>query len=74
VEHQAKRHLGVQTVVHYNTPIHLQPAAQSLGARRGQFPVTEHLCTRILALPANQSLSRNDIAFISTEIQDFLRM
>jgi dTDP-4-amino-4,6-dideoxygalactose transaminase len=34
------------------TPIHLQPAAQSLGLRRGQFPVTEHLCTRILALPA----------------------
>jgi hypothetical protein len=59
---------GVQTVVNYNTPIHLQPAAQCIEVRRGQFPVTEHLCTRILALPANQSLSRNDIEFISTEI------
>ena len=62
----------MQTVVHYNTPIHLQPAAQSLGVRRGQFPVTEHLCTRILALPANKSVSRNDIEFTSKEIQNFL--
>src|SRR5262245_7710041 len=46
---ELQKHLaekGVQTVVHYNTPIHLQPAAQSLGVRRGQFPVTEHLRTR----------------------------
>jgi len=72
---ELQKHLaekGVQTVVHYNTPIHLQPAAQSLGVRRGQFPVTEHLCTRILALPANQSLSRSDIEFISAEIRDSL--
>jgi dTDP-4-amino-4,6-dideoxygalactose transaminase len=40
--------------------------------RRGQFPVTEHLCTRILALPANQSLSCDDIGFISSEIHAFL--
>jgi dTDP-4-amino-4,6-dideoxygalactose transaminase len=72
---ELQKHLaakGVQTVVHYNTPIHLQPAAQSLGVRSGRFPVTEHLCTRILALPANQSLSRDDIEFISSEIKAFL--
>jgi dTDP-4-amino-4,6-dideoxygalactose transaminase len=69
-QHLAER--GVQTVVHYNTPIHLQPAAKPLGVRRGQFPVTEHLCTRVLALPANQSLSRNDIEFISAEIRELL--
>jgi dTDP-4-amino-4,6-dideoxygalactose transaminase len=63
---------GVQTVVHYNTPIHLQPAAKSLGGHRGQFPMTERLCSRILALPANQSLSRHDIGFISAEIRSVL--
>ena len=64
---------GVQTVVHYNTPIHLQPAAAGLGYRRGQFPVTERLCETILALPANQTLSRDDVNFISTEIRSFFR-
>jgi dTDP-4-amino-4,6-dideoxygalactose transaminase len=46
--------------------------AYSLGVRRGQFPVTEHLCTRTLALPANESVSRNDIEFTSKEIQNLL--
>jgi dTDP-4-amino-4,6-dideoxygalactose transaminase len=72
---ELQRHLadkGVQTVVHYNTPIHLQPAAQRLGARRGQFPVTERLSNRILALPANQSLSCDDIRFVSAEIRSLL--
>ena len=61
----------MQTVVHYNTPIHLQPA-HSVGVRCGQFPVTEHLCTRTLALPANELVSRNDIEFTSKEIQNLL--
>src|SRR5215471_9830880 len=60
---------GVQTVVHYNTPIHLQPAAESLGCVRGQFPVTEKLCATILALPANQTLSRDDIIYVTDEIR-----
>ena len=72
---ELQRHLadkGVQTVVHYNTPIHLQPAAEALGCRRGQFPVTEKLCATILALPANQTLSHDDIFYISDEIRRLL--
>lgn len=72
---ELQKHLaakGVQTVVHYNTPIHLQPAAQSLGCRQGQFPVTERLSETILALPANQTLTRDDIGFVSTEIRAVL--
>jgi dTDP-4-amino-4,6-dideoxygalactose transaminase len=63
---------GVQSVVHYNTPIHLQPAAASLGYKRGQFPVTERLSETILALPANQTLSRDDIVYVANEIRNFL--
>jgi dTDP-4-amino-4,6-dideoxygalactose transaminase len=72
---ELQKHLadkGVQTVVHYNTPIHLQPAAESLGCVRGQFPVTEKLCATILALPANQTLSRDDIIYVSDEIRRVL--
>jgi dTDP-4-amino-4,6-dideoxygalactose transaminase len=69
-EHLASK--GVQTVVHYNTPIHLQPAAESLGCVRGQFPVTETLCATILALPANQTLSRDEIIYVTDEIRRVL--
>lgn len=72
---ELQRHLaerGVQTVVHYNTPIHLQPAAAALGYKKGQFPVTERLSETILALPANQTIKRDEIEFISSEIRGFL--
>jgi len=72
---ELQKHLaqkGVQTVVHYNTPIHLQPAAEQLGCRRGQFPVTERLCETILALPANQTLTDDEIGFVSAEIRTVL--
>ena len=62
---------GVQTVVHYNTPIHLQPAAVALGYKRGQFPVTERLSETILALPANQTVKPDEIEFIAAEIRAF---
>jgi len=63
---------GIGTAIHYPVPIHLQPAAESLGCRRGQFPVTEKLCGTILALPANQTLSRDDIIYVSDEIRSVL--
>src|SRR5262249_25533703 len=35
--------LGVQTAVHYPTPVHLQPAYAHLGHARGAFPHAEAL-------------------------------
>jgi dTDP-4-amino-4,6-dideoxygalactose transaminase len=73
---ELQKHLadkGVQTVVHYNTPIHLQPAAESLRCRKGQFPVTERLCETILAIPANQSLRHEDVTYVCNEIRFLLR-
>jgi dTDP-4-amino-4,6-dideoxygalactose transaminase len=73
---ELQKHLtakGVQTVVHYETASHLQRAAASLGCRRGQFPVTERLCETILALPANQTLTRQDIHYVGGEIRTCLQ-
>jgi dTDP-4-amino-4,6-dideoxygalactose transaminase len=72
---ELQKHLaakGVQTAVHYNTPIHLQPAAAGLGYRKGQFPVTERLCETILALPANQTLNAEEIRYVCVEIAAML--
>jgi dTDP-4-amino-4,6-dideoxygalactose transaminase len=74
---ELQRHLaarGIQAVVHYNTPIHLQPAAEKLGCRRGQFPVTERLTETILALPANQTLTADQIKDVSAEIRAVLSL
>ena len=42
---------GVQTLIHYPTPIHLQPAYRELGLGKGAYPVTERLSEEILSLP-----------------------
>jgi dTDP-4-amino-4,6-dideoxygalactose transaminase len=42
---------GVEALVHYPTPIHLQPAAEYLNYRLGDFPVVEKLANEILSLP-----------------------
>ena len=62
---------GVETLVHYPTPIHLQPAAAFLGCRKGDLPVTEDLAKRILTLPIHQYLSEDDIKYVSKSINDF---
>jgi dTDP-4-amino-4,6-dideoxygalactose transaminase len=62
---------GVGTAIHYPVPIHLQPAAQSLGYRPGDFPVTERQAGRILTLPVNQSLTAQEIDYVAETVNGF---
>jgi len=64
---------GVGTAIHYPIPIHLQPAAASLGHKRGDFPVTERQAERILTLPIHPWLDDDDITFIADTVNEFLR-
>jgi dTDP-4-amino-4,6-dideoxygalactose transaminase len=42
---------GVQTGIHYPTPVHLLPAHADLGYRAGQFPLAEKAASEVLSLP-----------------------
>lgn len=42
---------GVEALVHYPTPIHLQPAARDLGYSAADLPVSSRAAGRILSLP-----------------------
>jgi hypothetical protein len=42
---------GVEALVHYPIPIHLQPAASYLNYKKGSFPIVEKLSNEILSLP-----------------------
>lgn len=52
---------GVVTGIHYPIPLHLQPAYNYLGYKRGDFPVTEEASQKILSLPMFAELSNEDI-------------
>jgi dTDP-4-amino-4,6-dideoxygalactose transaminase len=62
---------GIGTAIHYPIPIHLQPAAKSLGYQPGSFPVTERQAGRILSLPIHQMLDDDDIDAVCAAIEEF---
>ncbi len=62
---------GIEAAIHYPTPIHLQPAANELAYKVGDFPVTEKQAEMILTLPVNQSLGQSEIERICAAINDY---
>lgn len=62
---------GVQTAIHYPIPIHLQPASRNLPYHHGDFPVTERQAGRIITLPINQFLEREQIEFVANRVNNF---
>lgn len=58
----------------YFAPIHLQPFYRKMfGYKRGDFPVTEQIADRTIALPFFNNLKRGDAAFVVENLKDILR-
>lgn len=67
------REAGVDAVVRYPTPIHLQPAFAEFGWRRGQFPVAERLADELLCLPIRPDLTVADADYVADCVRRFFR-
>jgi dTDP-4-amino-4,6-dideoxygalactose transaminase len=52
---------GVETLIHYPIPPHLQDAYIYLGHDRGSLPVCEQLATEVLSLPMGPHLSDDQV-------------
>ena len=52
---------GVQTGVHYPTPVHLQPVYASLNVAKGSLPVTEWMAATEVSLPMYPEMSDEDV-------------
>lgn len=62
---------GIQTIIHYPIPPHLQTCFKSLNYSKGDFPVTELLCDTSLSLPIWPGLKDDDINYITSTIKTF---
>jgi dTDP-4-amino-4,6-dideoxygalactose transaminase len=62
---------GVQTVIHYPVPIHLQEAYADLGYKQGTFPHAEKLAARSLSLPMYAELTEEQIAYVTNRVKEF---
>ena len=64
---------GIQTVVHYPTPVHRQDAYRELGLRQGTFPNSEEASQSILSLPFFPEISSSQIAQVAESLAGALR-
>lgn len=55
---------GVECLVHYPVPIHLQEAYRYLGYARGDFPHAERLCDEVVSLPMFAELSDDEVDYV----------
>jgi dTDP-4-amino-4,6-dideoxygalactose transaminase len=62
---------GIQTGIHYPTPIHLQEAYADLGLGIGSFPASERLAARTLSLPMFPELTSEQLEDVVQAIRDF---
>lgn len=62
---------GVDVVIRYPTPIHLQEAFSNCGWRAGQFLVAERLANELLCLPIRPDLSLSDVEYVTDCVRSF---
>lgn len=71
---ELKKHLEskkIPSMVYYPVPLHLQNAYQYLGYKKGDFPVTEKLCTEVISLPMCPELDKEQLNYITTSVLEF---
>jgi dTDP-4-amino-4,6-dideoxygalactose transaminase len=59
---------GIESGLHYPTPLHLQEAYRSLGYGHGSFPVTERVADSIVSLPIYPGITDEAVESVSSEI------
>jgi len=55
---------GIETLIHYPVPIHLQKAYEDLEYKIGDFPVAENISKTVLSLPIWYGMNNKEINYI----------
>lgn len=62
---------GIQTGVHYPTPVHLQPVYASKGHAAGELPVTEEIVKEIVSLPMCPFITEEELTAVADSTREF---
>ena len=65
---------GIETLIHYPTPLPLLPAYQYLGYKNEDFPVAVGLQSKILSLPIFPELKEEQVAHVAASVREFFNM
>lgn len=61
----------IDAKVHYPIPMHLQPAAKSLGYKRGDLPICERICDSVISFPVHEFITDEQINYIVSKVMEF---
>lgn len=59
---------GIQTMIHYPVPPHLQKAYRNLGYKKGDFPIAEEIANTCLSLPIWPGMLKHEISKVISSI------
>lgn len=62
---------GIETLIHYPIPIHLQKAYKHLGYKQGDLPIAETISDEVLSLPLWVGMKEETIYKVCQEIKNF---
>lgn len=64
---------GIETMVYYPLPLHLQPVFANLGYREGDFPKAEKASKEALSLPMFPELKQEQQEYVVNKIVEFFK-
>jgi dTDP-4-amino-4,6-dideoxygalactose transaminase len=64
---------GIETLIHYPIPPHLQECFKYLKIKENSFPIAEELANTSLSLPIWPGIKETDVYYISSKIKFFFR-
>lgn len=59
---------GVQVLIHYPVPIHLQEAYKDAGYKRSSFSYTENICSEIISLPMFPEMGEEEARYVAEQV------
>ena len=62
---------GIGTMIHYPIPPHLQKAYESLGHKKGDFPIAEELAETSLSLPVWPGMNYDQVRQVASQISNY---
>jgi len=65
------REKGIETGLHYPSPLHLQEAYKYRNYKQGDFPVAEQACREILSLPIYPEMTEDQTNYVVDTIKSF---
>lgn len=66
------RDAGIEALIHYPLPLHLQKVYKKLGYRRGDCPVAEKVSGEVISLPIYPHIKKNKIEYVAKILKEIV--